>query len=199
MSELVVDIRDLTHTYLRDTPMAVTALQQASLALERHHIAALVGPGGAGKSTLAHFFNGLIRPSHEGLVSVLGQDTADPACDLMALRRRVGLVFQYPYQQMFERYVGDDVAYGPRELGLSREEVRERVRWAMEEVGLPFDAFVDRFTFSLSGGRCAAPLWRVCWPCVPRSWCSMRPPPGSIRRGGAKCTRCYGVFATSRG
>lgn len=153
MSELVVDIRDLSHTYLQGTPMAVTALHQASLALERRQIAALVGPGGAGKSTLAHFINGLLRPSQAGAVTVLGRDTADPTCDLTALRRRVGLVFQYPHQQMFERYVGDDVAYGPQELGLSREEVRERVRWAMEEVGLPFDAFVNRFTFSLSGGE----------------------------------------------
>jgi energy-coupling factor transport system ATP-binding protein len=69
------------------------------------------------------------------------------------LRRRVGLVFQYPHQQLFERYVGDDVAYGPRQLGLAGEELRERVRWAMGVVGLDFDSFVDRHTFSLSGGE----------------------------------------------
>jgi len=153
VNEVIVDVRELSHTYLPGTPMAITALQRASLTLQRGRIAALVGPGGAGKSTLVHFLNGLLCPSHKGVVSVLGQDTADSDCDMVGLRRRVGLVFQYPHQQMFERYVGDDVAYGPRQLGLSREEVRERVRWAMEEVGLPFESFVDRFTFSLSGGE----------------------------------------------
>jgi energy-coupling factor transporter ATPase len=153
VSDTIVEIHGLAHTYLQGTPMAVTALQNASLALGRNRIAALVGPGGAGKSTLVHFINGLLCPTRAGVVSVLGQDTADSACDMAALRRCVGLVFQYPHQQMFERYVGDDVAYGPRQLGLPREEVRERVRWAMEGVGLPFETFVDRFTFSLSGGE----------------------------------------------
>ncbi len=153
MSDVIVDIRELGHTYLQGTPMAIAALHKASLVLRRGHITALVGPGGAGKSTLVHFLNGLLRPTSTGKVSVLGQDTADPACDMIALRRRVGLVFQYPHQQMFERYVGDDVAYGPRQLGLSRDQVRERVHWAMEEVGLPVESFVDRFTFSLSGGE----------------------------------------------
>jgi energy-coupling factor transporter ATPase len=153
VSDVLVDIRELGHTYLQGTPMAITALQKASLALQRNHITALVGPGGAGKSTLVHFLNGLLRPTSTGKVSVLGQDTADLDCDMIALRRRVGFVFQYPHQQMFERYVGDDVAYGPRQLGLSRDQVRERVHWAMEEVGLPVESFVDRFTFSLSGGE----------------------------------------------
>jgi energy-coupling factor transporter ATPase len=153
VSDVIANIHELEHTYLKSTPMAIAALQRASLVLQRGHVAALVGPGGAGKSTLVHFLNGLLRPSSTGKVSVLDQDTADPGCDMIALRRRVGLVFQYPHQQMFERYLGDDVAYGPRQLGLSREEVRERVRWAMEEVGLPFENFVDRHTFSLSGGE----------------------------------------------
>jgi energy-coupling factor transport system ATP-binding protein len=86
-------------------------------------------------------------------VSILGQDTADPACDLTALRRRVALVFQNPEHQLLERYVGDDVAYGPRQMGLTGEELRARVRWALEVVGLDMDLFVDRLTFSLSGGE----------------------------------------------
>jgi len=153
MSDVLANISELEHTYLRGTPLAVCALCSAALVLRRGRIVALVGPGGAGKSTLVHFLNGLLRPTSAGKVWVLGQDTADPQCDMVALRRRVGLVFQYPHQQMFERYVGDDVAYGPRQLGLSRVEVRERVRWAMDEVGLAFESFVDRHTFSLSGGE----------------------------------------------
>ena len=153
MTEALATIRSLHHTYLPGTPMATVALRGAELDIHRGEIGALMGASGAGKSTLVHFLNGLLRPREAGAVTVLGQDTADPDCDLAALRRSVGLVFQYPHQQLFERYVGDDVAYGPRQLGLSTDEVRSRVRWAMEVVGLDFEAFVDRRTFSLSGGE----------------------------------------------
>lgn len=153
MSEPIVTIRHLSHTHLSGTPLESVALRDASLELARGEIAALIGASGAGKSTLAHFINGLLRPGEAGRVTVLGQDLAAPDVDLAALRRRVGLVFQYPHQQLFERYVGDDVAYGPRQLELSRDALRERVRWAMEAVGLSFEAFKDRQTFSLSGGE----------------------------------------------
>jgi len=153
MSEEIVSVQGLDHTYLAGTPLATAALRGAELCVRRGEVAALVGPSGAGKSTLAHFLNGLLRPAARRQVVVFGQDTAEPSCDLVALRRRVGLVFQYPHQQLFERYVGDDVAYGPRQLGLAGEELRERVRWAMEIVGLDFESFVDRHTFSLSGGE----------------------------------------------
>ena len=152
-AEYCASVQGLHHTYLAGTPLAATALSGAELRLRRGEIAALIGPSGAGKSTLVHFLNGLLRPTDKGRVIVFGQDTGEPSCDLTTLRRRVGLVFQYPHQQLFERYVGDDVAYGPRQLGLAGEELRERVRWAMEVVGLDFDSFVDRHTFSLSGGE----------------------------------------------
>ena len=153
MSEATATIQNLSYTYLPGTPMATLALRGATLAVRRQEIGALVGESGAGKSTMVHFLNGLLHPSRAGQVSVFGQDTALPDCDLVALRRRVGLVFQYPHHQLFERYVGDDIAYGPRQLGLSRDQVRERVRWAMGVVGLDFQGFVDRQTFSLSGGE----------------------------------------------
>jgi energy-coupling factor transport system ATP-binding protein len=153
MSEELVSVRGLEHVYLPGTPLATAALRGAGLTVERGEIAALIGPSGAGKSTLVHFLNGLLRPVDGGRVIVFGQDTAATDCDLTALRRRVGLVFQYAHQQLFERYVGDDVAFAPRQLGLPREAVREQVRWALEVVGLDFEAFVDRHTFSLSGGE----------------------------------------------
>jgi len=153
MSEALVTIRHLSHTYLAGTLLAEEALCDASLDVARGEIAALIGAGGAGKSTLAHFLNGLLRPVERGRVVAFGQDLAVHNVDLAALRRRVGLVFQYPHQQLFERFVGDDVAYGPCQLGLPRDEVRERVRVAMEQVGLPFEAFKDRQTFALSGGE----------------------------------------------
>lgn len=142
----------LHHTYLPGTLMATTALRGADLTVARGEISALIGPSGAGKSTLVRYLNGLLRPTASGQVVVGGQDTAAPG-DLAALRRRVGLVFQQPQQQLFERYVGDDVAYGPRQLGLQGAALRERVAWAMGLVGLDFAAFVDRYTFTLSGGE----------------------------------------------
>ena len=153
MSEALVTIRELHHTYLTGTPMATVALRGAGLTVRRGQIGALIGESGAGKSTLVHFLNGLLCPSEAGVVTVFGQDTSAADCDLASLRRSVGLVFQHPHQQLFERYVGDDVAYGPRQLGLSAEELRNRVRWAMGAGGLDFEAFVDRRTFSLSGGE----------------------------------------------
>lgn len=153
MNDVMVSIRDLHHTYLADTPLAAPALHGAELTLRRGELAALVGPGGAGKSTLVHFINGLLRPTTAGCVTVLGHDMASSPVDLSDLRRHVGLVFQYPHHQLFERYVGDDIAYGPRQLGLPREEIRARVEWAMSVVGLDFETFVDRHTFSLSGGE----------------------------------------------
>ncbi|HHX44874.1 MAG TPA: energy-coupling factor transporter ATPase [Chloroflexi bacterium] len=153
MSDAIVTVQHLGHTYLPGTPLESVALRDAHLTVARGEIAALIGTSGAGKSTLAHFTNGLLRPTEWGRVTILGQDLAAPELDPAALRRRVGLVFQYPHQQLFERYVGDDVAYGPRQLGLSGDALRERVRWAMEAVGLPFEAFRDRQTFSLSGGE----------------------------------------------
>jgi ABC-type phosphate transport system ATPase subunit len=105
-----------------------------------------------------------MRP-HGGSVSVLGQDMSEPKIDLRAIRRRVGLVFQFAEAQLFEQFVGDDIAYGPRNLGLSREEVRARVRKAMESVGLDFEEFKDPLHFwaerrpdaAGGAGRCARP------------------------------------------
>jgi energy-coupling factor transporter ATPase len=153
MAESLIAIQALHHTYLSGTPLETVALQGASLNVQRGEIAALIGASGAGKSTLVHFVNGLLRPPQRGQVIILGQDLGAPGGDVRAVRRRVGLVFQYPHQQLFERYVGDDVAYGPRQLGLTGEALRERVRWAMQGVGLDFDTFVDRQTFALSGGE----------------------------------------------
>jgi energy-coupling factor transport system ATP-binding protein len=135
------------------TPLAAVGLREANLTLRQGEFAALIGENGSGKSTLVSFVNGLLRPRREGHVTIFGQDTASPSCDIAFLRRHVGLVFQYPHHQFLEQYVGDDIAHGPRQLGLSKEELRERVHWAMESVGLDFQDFVDRRTFSLSGGE----------------------------------------------
>lgn len=149
----MVAIDSLHHTYMRGTPLETVALRGVNLVVYPSEAVGIAGPAGSGKSTLAQHMNGLLRPSSLGRVIVDGQDLADPQVEIRSIRQKVGLVFQFPEQQLFERIVGNDIAFGPRQLGLPQEEVRERVRWAMEVVGLEFQTFKKRFTFSLSGGE----------------------------------------------
>jgi energy-coupling factor transporter ATPase len=151
--DVMIEVHDLHHAYLRDTPLETVALRGVSLEIRRGETIGIIGRTGAGKSTLLQHFNGLIRPRQRGVVLVEGEDLSDTSVDVRALRQKVGLVFQYPEQQLFERLVGDDIAFGPRQLGLPGPERRERVQWAMEMVGLDFEKFKDRLTFSLSGGE----------------------------------------------
>ncbi len=147
-----VDVRDLSYRYFPGTPLETVALADLSLEVARGEVVGVIGATGSGKSTLLQHLCGLLRPQ-SGRVSVAGLELADPDADLRAVRRRVGMVFQSPEDQLFERYVGDDVAFGPKNLGLPRDQVRERVRRAMEAVGLGFEAFKDRLTLTLSGGE----------------------------------------------
>jgi energy-coupling factor transport system ATP-binding protein len=148
----MIEVRNLHYTYLRGTPHEAVALRGVDLTVERGEIVGLIGPTGSGKSTLLQHLNGLLRPQ-AGEVWIDGHDSRDPQTDVRAIRRQVGLVFQNPEDQLFERYAGDDVAFGPHGLELPRSEIRERVRWAMEAVGLDFEAFKDRLTLSLSEGE----------------------------------------------
>ncbi len=150
--EPVIRYEGVGRYYMRGTPLEVKAIEDVTMEVRQGEILGLIGHTGSGKSTIIQHANALLRP-HEGRVWVFGQDTRDEKVDLRAIRRRVGLVFQQPENQLFERFVGDDIAFGPRNLGLSREEVRARVREAMEAMGLGFEAFKDRMTFSLSGGE----------------------------------------------
>jgi energy-coupling factor transporter ATPase len=152
MIENVIEVHDLWHWYLRGTPLESVALQGTSFALAAGEVVGIMGHTGSGKSTLVQHFNGLLRP-HRGSVRVFGSDLGDKHVDPRPLRRRVGLVFQFPEQQLFDPTVADDVAFGPRKVGCDRAEVRRRVTAAMSAVGLPFEAFKDRYTFGLSGGE----------------------------------------------
>jgi len=148
----LLSLQHVVHYYMRDTPLEVMAISDINIDVYPGEIVGVLGHTGSGKSTAIQHFNGLLR-AHDGKVVVLDQDLNDPKVDIRAVRRQVGLVFQMPEAQLFEQYVGDDVAYGPRKQGLGREEVRARVQHAMEAVGLPFDEFKDRITFGLSGGQ----------------------------------------------
>lgn len=147
----LIEVQDLRHTYLQGTPLEVQSLRGVNLRVDAGESIGVVGPTGSGKSTLLQHLNGLLRPQ-EGEVRVDGLPLSDPTVDIRAIRQRVGLFFQNPEDQLFERYAGDDVAFGPRNLHLPQDEVRERVRQAMEAVGLPFE-YKDRLTAELSQGE----------------------------------------------
>lgn len=148
----IIEIENLSHTYMKGTPMEHVALKGANLYAEEGECIAIIGHTGSGKSTLIQHFNGLMRPE-TGKVIIDGDDLSKKKVNLKTLRQKVGLVFQNPEDQIFEKIIGDDIAYGPFKLGLPLKEVRERVKWAMSVVGLDFEAMKDRQTFALSGGQ----------------------------------------------
>lgn len=144
----VVELRDASFTYHEEEPLA---LEKVSLSICAGEFVALTGPNGCGKSTLLKLLNGLLQPT-QGVVSILGK-TLSSKEDRNGARRQVGLAFQHPERQLFESTVYDDVAFGPRSLGLGSAEVEERVRQALAQVGLPFDEVYARNPFTLSGGQ----------------------------------------------
>lgn len=137
-------------------PNEVWALRDVDLAVHQGEFLGIAGHTGSGKSTLIQHLNGLIHPT-EGTVELFGADLAGRRA-AAAAKGRVGIVFQYPEQQLFARTVFEDVAFGPRNLGMSEAEVAERVREALDSVGLAFDEVAEKSPFALSGGqqrRCA--------------------------------------------
>ncbi len=147
-----IKIKNLSSIYSAGTSFEVRALDGISLDIGEGEFIGIIGPTGSGKSTLVQHFNGLIRPT-QGEVLVDGRDLADKTTDLRAVRQRVGLIFQYPEHQLFEETVFADVAFGPKNQGVSVAELRERVHEALALVGLDPDAIVDRSPFELSGGQ----------------------------------------------
>jgi energy-coupling factor transport system ATP-binding protein len=146
-----IQVINLSHSYMLGTPMAHQALRDVSFEVTHGKSHGLAGATGSGKSTLLQHLNGLYRPQ-TGEVKIGPYKVSDPNLDVKALRRYAGLVFQNPEIYFFEQYVGDEIAYGPRLL-YGKDGLRERVRNAMELVGLNFEAFKDRLTFQLSGGE----------------------------------------------
>lgn len=146
-----IEVRDLTHIYEANTPFARTAIKDINLTIDDGEVAAIIGHTGSGKSTLVQHFNGLLRPS-AGSVRIDGVDIGEKGVDLRGIRRKVGLVFQYPEHQLFEETVWDDVAFGPRNMGISDEEVRGRVERALAAVDVDA-SLAERSPFELSGGE----------------------------------------------
>lgn len=148
----LIECVDLTHVYLQGTPLEAVALRGVTLSIDAGSFVGLLGPTGSGKSTLIQHFNALLRPT-SGTVRVAGIDLSRPRADVKTVRRKVGLVFQYPEDQLFEETVFDDVAYGPRNLGLPPQEIQDRVHEALRLVGVDPEYFGRRSPFSLSGGE----------------------------------------------
>ncbi|MFD1395778.1 energy-coupling factor transporter ATPase [Kroppenstedtia eburnea] len=144
-------IQDLTHNYMVGTPFERTALSGVELKIPSGGYVAVVGATGSGKSTLIQHIAGLLTPTR-GRVRVGEVEIHPDSRDLSALRGRVGVVFQYPEHQLFEETVAKDIAYGPRNLGLSEGEVARRVEQSLDWVGLPRD-ISGRSPFQLSGGQ----------------------------------------------
>lgn len=148
----LIECVDLTHVYLQGTPLEAEALRGVTLSIDAGTFVGILGPTGSGKSTLIQHFNALLRPT-SGTVRVAGIDLSQRRADVRAVRRQVGLVFQYPEHQLFEETVFDDVAYGPRNLGLAADQVGDRVEEALRLVGIDPARFGRRSPFSLSGGE----------------------------------------------
>ncbi|MED9820731.1 MAG: energy-coupling factor transporter ATPase [Christensenellales bacterium] len=145
-------IEHLNYVYMAGGPYETKALSDVNLTIEDGEFIGLIGHTGSGKSTLVQHLNGLIMPT-SGRVLVDGMDLADKATDRRAIRQRVGLVFQYPENQLFEETVEKDIAFGPRNLGLEAQEIERRVREAMRRVSLDYDSLHERSVFELSGGQ----------------------------------------------
>jgi energy-coupling factor transport system ATP-binding protein len=147
----IIQAEHLYYTY-GTGPLSKIALADVSLSLAAGSLAAIIGVTGSGKSTLVQQFDGLLRPSAGRLV-VDGVELTAPGADLAALRKRVGMLFQFAESQLFARTVYEDVAFGPRRQRLDRATVRRRVHAALHLVGLSPHDFAHRSPFGLSGGQ----------------------------------------------
>ena len=145
-------IDGLTHIYSEGLPYQSVALDSVSFDIEDGEFAGIIGHTGSGKSTLVQHLNGLLKPK-SGSITINGVDITKSGIPMRDVRRKVGLVFQYPEYQLFEESVYKDVAFGPMNLGLAADEIESCVREAMELVGLDFNEISDRSPFELSGGQ----------------------------------------------
>lgn len=146
----IIEIEHLSHTYAAGSPYEVEALKDITMSMDRGEFLGLFGPNGSGKSTLIQHLNGLIRPQ-QGSVSVCGIDASNPKLS-RDLWKKAGLVFQYPEHQIFQISVYDEVAYGPRNLKLPEETVKEKVYEALQQVGLMQGNIAQLPPATLSGG-----------------------------------------------
>ncbi|MBR2967655.1 MAG: energy-coupling factor transporter ATPase [Clostridia bacterium] len=144
-------IKNLTHVYSPKTPFERIALDDVTFTINDGDYFGIIGHTGSGKSTLISHLNGLIKLT-KGSINVNGIDLGKKY-DYKKLRSEVGMVFQYPEYQLFDETVESDVSFGPRNMGLSEDEIKDRAAWAIKLVGLNYDKIKNRSPFELSGGQ----------------------------------------------
>lgn len=176
---------ELNNVSYRYEGAAQNALSGVTMTIEAGEMLAIVGHNGSGKSTLAKHLNGLLLPTG-GNVTIDGMDTKNEDA-LLAIRQRVGMVFQNPDNQLVTTIVEEDVGFGPENLGVPPKEIRDRVDAALESVGMT--AYADKASHALSGGRNSASPLPACLRCSRRCSCWTKRPRCSTRRGGARCWR----------
>ncbi|NFM47776.1 energy-coupling factor transporter ATPase [Clostridium botulinum] len=147
-----IKIENLTHVYMEGTPFEKKAIDNINITIENGEFVALIGHTGSGKSTLIQHINGLLKPK-SGNIIIDNVNIADKGVKLSSIRKKVGLVFQYPEYQLFEETIEKDIAFGPINLGLNQEEILNRVKRAMNIVGLDYEVYKDKSPFELSGGQ----------------------------------------------
>ena len=150
--EVVIRVEHLTHIYNKGLAYETHAVDDVSFEIYAGEYAAVIGPTGSGKSTLIQHLNGLHKPT-SGSITVGGVDVSAKNASAVQVRKKIGMVFQYPEYQLFEENVYKDIAFGPKNLGVSEEETDERVKEAMALVNMDFSEFALRSPFELSGGQ----------------------------------------------
>lgn len=147
-----ITVENLTYTYSKGMPNETRALEDVSFRLEPGEFAAIIGHTGSGKSTLVQQLNGLLHPD-SGKITVGEVCITDPSTKMTEVRRKVGLVFQYPEYQLFEETVAKDVAFGPKQVGITGEELERVVADSIRLTGLDYEEVKERSPFELSGGQ----------------------------------------------
>lgn len=147
----LLELKNVSYTYSSGTPFEITAIEDINLTIEKGSFVGIIGHTGSGKSTLIQHFNALLKPT-TGQVLLNGKDINQSKQSAHEARFKVGLCFQYPEYQLFETTVYRDIAFGPTNMGLSEDEIKERVREAAEFVGLT-DELLKKSPFELSGGE----------------------------------------------
>ena len=148
----MIEVKNLTHIYNEGLPHESVAIDDVSFTIDDGEFVSIIGPTGSGKSTMLQHLNGLLKPK-SGTIIIDGIDITDSKTGMLEIRKKVGLVFQYPEYQLFEETVAKDVAFGPANLGLEPEEIDARVRRSVELVGLDYDEIKNASPFELSGGQ----------------------------------------------
>lgn len=147
-----IKIEKLKHIYMPKSPFEKVALDDVNLEINDAEFVALIGHTGSGKSTLIQHMNGLLKPT-SGRIIIDNVDITAEGVKLSDIRKKVGLVFQYPEYQLFEETIEKDIEFGPRNLGLEQDEITKRVKKSMEMVGLDYETYKDKSPFDLSGGQ----------------------------------------------